>query len=141
MVLLKFAGNNIQNVPVDCSAAVIAKKLSVKRSCKIASAFVADGAKGNASRILAKIARERDLWRWLKLPVQLYVCKLPLLLKSSGDRKVVMERVAFILPSRILAEAQRRGALEKDVFGPQGVSTLLDYWRPGFSSLFLHCFD
>ena len=38
---------------------------------------------------------------------------------------VVMEQVAFVLPSR---ECQKRGRMSHDVYGASGFSSLYEYW-------------
>ena len=48
--------------------------------------------------------------------------------KNSRDPRIVMEVVSMILPSHILRECQCRGALDNDIYGPNGRDSLYEYW-------------
>ena len=105
-----------------------AEAMSVRKSNKIAAAFAKDGARGSSTRCLAHISRERDLWRWLRLPFQPYICRIPVLSKDGAKRRTVLQEVSVLLPSAMLRECQRRDALDSDVYGPSGQASVLEFW-------------
>lgn len=49
-----------------------AEALSVAGSSRIAKAFSSDGATGTSNLQLASSSRERDFFRWLRLPIAEY---------------------------------------------------------------------
>ncbi|CAE7414697.1 unnamed protein product, partial [Symbiodinium pilosum] len=103
--------------------------LSVQKAAAISAAFVEDGCARKAARQLASSSRQRDFWRWVKLPWKQYVVKLPLLAKGTKDRRVVEEDVAINLPSDFIHEMHRRLAFDVSIFGPGGEGSLTQYWQ------------
>ena len=62
------------------------------------------------------------------LPAILLQAMVPLLATDKDKTTVVMEQVAFVLPSRMLHECQKRGRMSRDVYGASGFSSLYEYW-------------
>ena len=54
---------------------------------------------------------------------------LPLLATDKDKTSVVMEQVAFVLPSCMLHECQKKGRMSNDVYGASGFSSLYEYWK------------
>ena len=73
--------------------------LSVRQASSISAAFVKDGVRKKSAKKLAKSWRNRDLFRWLKLPYDPYVVELPLVKRQSRDKVVCEEAVAMTLPT------------------------------------------
>ena len=103
--------------------------LSVQKAAAISAAFVEDGCARKAARQLASSSRQRDFWRWVKLPWKQYVVKLPLLAKGTKDRRVVEEDVAINLPSDFIHEMHHHLAFYVSIFGPGGEGSLAQYWQ------------
>ena len=113
--------------------------MSVRAGSRIAKSFRSDGAKGQSIGNLAKSGRERDMFRWLKLPFSGYSCVLPF--KSTakpGHSEVPLETwecVHVILPSAVLAEIHKR-SLENSCLNVFGFD-LGDFWgRAGDEQFF-----
>ncbi|CAK9085816.1 unnamed protein product, partial [Durusdinium trenchii] len=67
---------------------------------------------GNVTALQLATSRERDLFRWLKLPLTIYNTELPLLqdaAKSSIEKHVALQPVAIVLPSDMLRALQEAG--------------------------------
>ena len=77
--------------------------LSVRQASNISAAFVKDGVRKKSAKKLAKSWRNRDLFRWLKLPYDPYVVELPLVKRQSKDKIVCEEAVAMTLPTDFIA--------------------------------------
>ena len=100
----------------------------MQKCAKIASAFSRDGAAGLSTKQLATSFRERDMFRWLKLPFQAYICQLPMLTvpKANGSEKQTMclETVSIV---DILAQIYSRDLLEECLMNTE--TTLEEWWR------------
>ena len=96
-----------------------AKGIPVAESSRIASAFQRDGASGRALAQMASSERERDFFRWLKLPIQPLMVDLPVWsnTKERKDRQLILEKTAVILPSDVLCELCKRSLLETCLIG------------------------
>ncbi|CAE7768449.1 unnamed protein product, partial [Symbiodinium microadriaticum] len=59
---------------------------------------------------MASSERERDFFRWLKLPIQPLMVDLPVWsnTKERKDRQLILEKTAVILPSDVLCELCKR---------------------------------
>ena len=91
-----------------------AEAIPVAETSRIASAFRRDGASGRALAQMASSERERDFFRWLKLPIQPLVVDLPVWsnTKERKDKQLILEKTAVILPSDVLCELCKRSLLE-----------------------------
>ncbi|CAE7269681.1 unnamed protein product [Symbiodinium sp. CCMP2592] len=103
--------------------------MSVAKASAITAAFVADGCRGVSAKNLAGSARNRDFWRWMRLPFQPYTVKLPLLARNSLDKHIVYEPVAMILPTDMIEQMYKKKAFGVSIFGPSGKTSLKEYWQ------------
>ena len=125
------------------------KVMSVARAAAITAAFVKDGVRKTSARKLAKSSRDRDLFRWVKLPWEPYEVNIPLIKRRSADKEVVDEKVGILLPTDLLGHMYATDAFGLCIFGDSGKPSLLSYWqsedqdwlnRTGISSADLqHC--
>ena len=125
------------------------KVMSVSRAAAITAAFVKDGVRKTSARKLAKSSRDRDLFRWVKLPWEPYEVNIPLIKRRSADKEVVDEKVGILLPTDLLGHMYATDAFGLCIFGDSGKPSLLSYWqsedqdwlnRTGISSADLqHC--
>ena len=117
--------------------------MSVQACQRVAKSFHADCAKGVATHNMASSGRERDLFRWLKLPFDGYTCELPLknTAKPGGLDKPneVWETVNVVLPSDILFEIHMR-SLEKECLNEFDFD-LADFWRRAGDDFFFQSFE
>ena len=74
----------------------------------MARAFLRDGAKGLDLRQMATSRQERDYFRWLKLPFDPVVLKVPVWSQGADDRTLAYEDVALVLPSDVIQEISSR---------------------------------
>ena len=102
--------------------------LSVRQASSISAAFVKDGVRKKSAKKLAKSWRNRDLFRWLKLPYDPYVVELPLVKRQSRDKVVCEEAVAMTLPTDLICEMHKHGVFHLTIYGPEGHSSLRSYW-------------
>lgn len=89
---------------------------------------------GNVTALQLATSRERDLFRWLKLPLTIYNTELPLLqdaAKSSIEKHVALQPVAIVLPSDMLRALQEAG--------PEALRSTRGTKHVGRSSVFIHC--
>ena len=82
--------------------------MSVSRAAAITAAFVKDGVRKTSARKLVKSSRDRDLFRWVKLPWEPYEVNIPLIKRRSADKEVVDEKVGILLPTDLLGHCTRR---------------------------------
>ena len=125
------------------------KVMSVARAAAITAAFVKDGVRKTSARKLVKSSRDRDLFRWVKLPWEPYEVNIPLIKRRSADKEVVDEKVGILLPTDLLGHMYATDAFGLCIFGDSGKPSLLSYWqsedqdwlnRTGISSADLqHC--
>ena len=105
------------------------KAMSVAKASAISAAFVADGCPGVSAKNLASSGRNRDFWRWMRLPFSPYEVKLPLLAKNALDKHIVHEPVAMILPTDMIEQTHKTIAFGVSIFGPSGFDSLKDFWH------------
>ena len=86
-------------------------KLSVQAAASCAQDFLKDGSQGRSLRQLATSSRERDFFRWIRLPIDIYRTKLPLQLKGgkAAEPRVEPSLVSMILPSDMLCALHKAG--------------------------------
>ncbi|CAJ1380639.1 unnamed protein product [Effrenium voratum] len=73
--------------------------ISVARGSELAKAFMQDGATGVALKQLAHSGRQRDVYRWLQVPLPVYTAEVPLA-SSEGEDGTAL--ISMILPSDVL---------------------------------------
>ena len=104
------------------------KALSVRQASDISAAFVKDGVVKTSAKKLAKTWRNRDMFRWLKLPWDPYVVELPLVKRHSEDKVVCPELVGMTLPTDLICEMHKMDVFHLTIYGPEGHSSLQAYW-------------
>ncbi|CAE7301518.1 unnamed protein product [Symbiodinium sp. CCMP2592] len=104
--------------------------IPVAETSRIASAFRRDGASGFALSQMASSERERDFFRWMKLPIQPLLVDLPVWsnTKERKDKQLIFEKTAFCLPSDVLCELCKRSLVETCLIGHSHLGTSVDEW-------------
>ncbi|CAE7454357.1 unnamed protein product [Symbiodinium sp. CCMP2592] len=116
-------------------AALLAQRMGagaipVAETSRIASAFRRDGASGLALSQMASSERERDFFRWVKLPIQPLLVDLPVWsnTKERKDKQLIFEKTAFCLPSDVLCELCKRSLVETCLIGHSHLGPSVDEW-------------
>ncbi|CAE7526378.1 unnamed protein product, partial [Symbiodinium sp. CCMP2592] len=104
--------------------------IPVAEKSRIASAFRRDGASGLALSQMASSERERDFFRWMKLPIQPLLVDLPVWsnTKERKDKQLIFEKTAFCLPSDVLCELCKRSLVETCLIGHSHLGPSVDEW-------------
>ena len=87
---------------------------------------------------MASSKKERDLFRWVKLPIEPLILEVPMWSVSALDRQLVWETTAFVLPSDLIQEICRRGLQEACFLG---YGSIKDWWSKELDAVYMSQFD